>query len=46
LEKDLIDWQVLRRMWWGSLPSSALMIVLIHYGVINLDVGALKQLIG
>ncbi|MBT8518751.1 sulfite exporter TauE/SafE family protein [Polynucleobacter paneuropaeus] len=45
-KKDLIDWQVLRRMWWGSLPSSALMIVLIHYGVINLDVGALKQVIG
>lgn len=42
----LIDWQVVRRLWLGSLPASALTIAAIHQGWLNLDVASLKQIIG
>ena len=42
----LIDWQVVRRLWLGSLPASALTIAAIQQGWLNFDVAALKQIIG
>jgi uncharacterized membrane protein YfcA len=45
-QKNLIDWQIVRRLWWGSLPSSAFMIVLMHFQVINISVDFIKQVIG
>lgn len=42
----LIDWQVVRHLWLGSLPASALTIAAIQQGWLNLDVAALKQIIG
>jgi uncharacterized protein len=43
--KGLIDWQVLRRMWLGSLPASAITITLMKIGWISLDVDFLKKMI-
>lgn len=40
--KGLIDWQVLRYMWAGSLPASIIMILLMRNGFLALDVGFLK----
>jgi len=45
-QKNLIDWQIVGRLWWGSLPSSAFMIVLMHFQVINIGVELIKQAIG
>ena len=42
----LIDWQVVRRLWLGSLPASALTVWAIRQGWLALDVSALKQIIG
>ncbi len=42
----LIDWQVVRCLWLGSLPASALTIWAIRQGWLALDVSALKQIIG
>jgi len=42
----LIDWQVVRRMWLGSLPASALTIAAIQQGWLQLNVVELKQIIG
>ena len=43
--KGLIDWQVLRRMWAGSLPASAITIILMKIGWISLDADFLKKVI-
>ena len=43
--KGLIDWQVLRRMWAGSLPASAITIILMKIGWISLDANFLKKVI-
>jgi hypothetical protein len=42
----LIDWQVVRRLWLGSLPASALTVLAIRQGLLLIDVAALKQVIG
>ena len=42
----LIDWQVVRRLWLGSLPASALTVFAIKQGWLSLDVSSLKQIIG
>jgi uncharacterized membrane protein YfcA len=42
----LIDWQVVRRLWLGSLPASALTVFVIKQGWLALDVSSLKQIIG
>jgi uncharacterized membrane protein YfcA len=42
----LIDWLVVRRLWLGSLPSSALTVWALSHGWLALDVSALKQIIG
>ncbi len=42
----LIDWQVVRRLWLGSLPASALTVWAIRQDWLALDVSALKQIIG
>jgi uncharacterized membrane protein YfcA len=42
----LIDWQVVRRLWFGSLPASALTVFAIKQGWFALDVSSLKQIIG
>ena len=42
----LIDWQVVRRLWLGSLPASALTVLAIRQGWLLMDVSALKQVIG
>jgi len=42
----LIDWQVVRRLWLGSLPASALTVFAIKQGWLALDVSSLKQIIG
>ena len=43
---ELIDWQVVRRLWLGSLPASALTLAMIKLQWLELDVAALKQVIG
>jgi len=40
--KGLIDWQVLRYLWGGSLPASIIMILLMRNGFVALDVSFLK----
>jgi len=42
----LIDWQVVRRLWLGSLPASALTVLALKQGWLSLDVTALKQITG
>ena len=42
----LIDWQVVRRLWLGSLPASALTVAMIKLQWVALDLAALKQVIG
>ena len=42
----LIDWQVVGRLWLGSLPASALTVWAIKQGWLAMDVAALKQIIG
>ena len=42
----LIDWQVVCRLWMGSLPASALTVWAIKEGWLAMDVAALKQIIG
>jgi hypothetical protein len=42
----LIDWQVVKRLWLGSLPASALTISLLKTGFLVLDVTVMKQVIG
>jgi uncharacterized protein len=41
----LIDWQVVRRMWLGSLPASALTSILMKAGLFSLQVDFLKSAI-
>ncbi|QWC98979.1 sulfite exporter TauE/SafE family protein [Polynucleobacter paneuropaeus] len=41
--KGLIDWQVLRYLWAGSLPASIVMILLMGGGFIALDVSVLRS---
>jgi uncharacterized protein len=41
--KGLIDWQVLRYLWMGSLPASVIMILLMRGGYIALDISFLKD---
>lgn len=41
----LIDWQVVRRLWCGSLPATALMLVLMRFGVLSFDFAFLKTAI-
>ena len=43
--KGLIDWQILRRLWLGSLPSSAITIILMKWEWLSLDTSFLKQMI-
>lgn len=38
----LIDWEVLRRMWLGSLPAAVLVIVAIRAGALGMDASVLK----
>ena len=40
--KGLIDWQVLRYLWSGSLPAAIIMILLMSNGFVALDVRFLK----
>ena len=40
--KGLIDWQILCRMWSGSLPAAIIMILLMHNGFVALNVSFLK----
>lgn len=40
--RDLIDWQVLRYLWPGSLPTSIIMIVLMRNVFVALDMSFLK----
>ena len=42
----LIDWQVVRRLWLGSLPAAALTLVVIKTGHLSLDITVIKPLIG
>jgi hypothetical protein len=42
----LVDWQVLRRLWLGSLPSAGLTVLMIHFQWFEMDVTTLKQVIG
>ncbi len=42
----LIDWQVVRRLWLGSLPASAITVWALKQGWLALDVKSLKQIIG
>jgi uncharacterized membrane protein YfcA len=41
--KGLIDWQVLRYLWAGSLPASVIMILLMRCGYITLETSFLKD---
>ncbi|WP_338847414.1 sulfite exporter TauE/SafE family protein [Massilia sp. W12] len=43
---NLIDWMVVRRMWAGSLPATAITILLMKFGYIGVDVRLLKYGIG
>lgn len=43
---NLIDWQVLKRLWLGSIPSSLIAIFLIHYNLIDLNLSSMNGLIG
>lgn len=43
--KGLIDWQVLRYLWMGSLPASLVMILCMHFGIISASVHFLKSLV-
>ncbi len=44
--EGLIDWQVVRRLWLGSLPVSALTVWAVKHGWFVMDVLLLKQVIG
>ncbi len=43
---NLIDWQVVKRMWYGSLPAAAVTIVLMKYGILGASPAFLKTAIG
>lgn len=43
---DLIDWQVVRRMWYGSLPAAAVTILLMKAGYLGGNPEFLKLAIG
>jgi len=43
--KGLIDWQVLRYLWAGSLPASMVMIVFMYFGIVSVNVHFLKFLV-
>jgi uncharacterized membrane protein YfcA len=43
---NLIDWQVVRRMWAGSLPAAAVTIILMKMGYLGVDLSFLKVAIG
>lgn len=43
---NLIDWQVVRRMWGGSLPASAVTILLMKMGYLGVNLSFLKIGIG
>ena len=42
-QKNLIDWEILKRLWLGSLPASALMIYLMHSKLVSIDAKFLSQ---
>ena len=44
--KGLIDWQIVKRLWIGSLPTSALMVIVIKMQWLSFDVDFLRQIIG
>src|SRR5436853_2744494 len=41
--RGLIDWQVARRLWFGSLPAAAVMLALISASVVRIDVHLLRS---
>lgn len=41
-----VDWQVVRRLWWGSLPMALLVVVLVSQGAKVANVAWLAQAIG
>lgn len=43
--KGLIDWQVLKAMWLGSLPGASITIMLVHHELISFETTFLKELI-
>ena len=43
---NLIDWQVVKRMWAGSLPAAAVTILLMKMGYLGVNLGFLKIAIG
>jgi uncharacterized membrane protein YfcA len=43
--KRLIDWQILRYLWLGSLPASMAMILLLCFDLISADIHFLKSII-
>jgi len=43
--RGLIDWQVTRRLWLGSLPASVVMLALISASLVQIDVHLLRSLI-
>jgi uncharacterized membrane protein YfcA len=43
---NLIDWQVVRRMWAGSLPAAAVTITLMKFGYLGVNLSFLKMAIG
>ena len=43
--RGLIDWQVARRLWTGSLPASVLMLALISASLVKIEVQMLRLLI-
>jgi uncharacterized membrane protein YfcA len=45
-KKGLIDWEVLRYLWMGSLPTSVIMIILMSQGLISVDISLLKNAVG
>lgn len=43
---NLIDWQVVKHMWYGSLPAAAITILLMKYGYLGGNPATLKTAIG
>ena len=44
-KEGLIDWVIVKRLWFGSLPMTAITILMMKYNWINLDTNFLKNLI-
>jgi uncharacterized membrane protein YfcA len=45
-EAGHVDWQVVRRLWWGSLPMASLVVIAVSLGARLAKVGWLTQAIG